>query len=148
MDELRTLIQTLAEEDMILIESVNMSETGGTIKVVCDKEAGINSQALVAFSKKIMLSELYDTKFAVDYKLEVSSPGIDALLTKPYHFKRNIDREMEITHHDNECESPLKGILLDFSETELTLESGKGKKKKTYKLSLDKIDSGKIILKW
>lgn len=148
MDELRKLIHTLAEEDEILIEGVNMSETGGTIKVVCDKEEGINSQALVAFSKKIMLSEMYDTKYAPAYKLEVSSPGIDALLTKPYHFMRNISREMEITHHDGECENPIKGILLSCSETQVTLESGKGKKKKIYELSLDKIDSGKIILKW
>lgn len=148
MNELRSLISEIVERAGFIVEDIKMSETGGTIMVICDSEKGISSKQLVKLSRNILNDELYDQKYAETYRLEVSSPGIDALLTLPRHFKKNIGREIDLNHHLEDHNSPLKGRILGVESEEIEIEIKNKKEIKSIKVPIDKIESAMLRLKW
>jgi len=148
MSELRSLISDIVERAGYIVEDIKMSETGGTIMVICDSEKGISSKALVKLSRKILRDELYDQKYAESYRLEVSSPGIDAPLTLARHFKKNIGREIDMDHHLEDYNSPLKGRILGVEDEGIEIEIKNKKEIKSIKVPIDKIESAVLRLKW
>ncbi|MDZ7821740.1 MAG: hypothetical protein U5N26_07990 [Candidatus Marinimicrobia bacterium] len=83
-----------------------------------------------------------------EYRLEVSSPGIDAPLTLPRHFRKNTGRELEVYHTLEEHKSPLKGFLRNSNDAAIELAVAKKKNNRTLRIPFDKIEYAKIILKW
>jgi ribosome maturation factor RimP len=148
MNDLQTLIKRLAESGDVLVEDIRMSETGGTIKVVCDTEKGISSDRLVEISKKILNDPVYDSDYAPRYRLEVSSPGIDAPLTAVRHFRKNIGREIALHHRCDDRKNPLNGQIRDVNEDGLTLAVVIKKEEHVLHIPFDKIEYATLKIKW
>ena len=125
-----------------------MSETGGTIKVVCDTESGITSTQLMDLSREITQSDIYDQDYSEIYQLEVSSPGIDAKLTEVRHFKKNLGRYVQVYHEMDGVKSPVEGKIISADSTRLVLEKKSGKIIDNVQIPFKDIDYGKIIIKW
>lgn len=148
MNEIRSLISDIVEKSGFIVEDIKMSETGGTIMVVCDSENGISSKQLVKLSRKILHDDLYDQKYAEKYRLEVSSPGIESPLALPRHFKKNVGREIDLNHHLDAYSSPLKCKILAVEGEEIEIEIKNKKEIKSIKVPMDKIESAMLRLKW
>ncbi|MCF7832076.1 MAG: hypothetical protein K9N05_00690 [Candidatus Marinimicrobia bacterium] len=148
MNEIKKLITDIVEASGLIVEDIRMSETGGTIKVVCDTEKGITSSKLVAVSKKILKNSEYDEKYAVNYRLEVSSPGIDMPLTKARHFVKNLGRDIELKHDCEEYKSPLKASIEDVDNDVLILKVKLKKENTTIRIPMKKVISAEVSLKW
>jgi len=148
MNEIQRFIADIVEASGLMVEDIKMSETGGTIKVVCDTEKGISSSELVSVTKKILKNEEFDEKYASNYRLEVSSPGIDMPLTKARHFAKNRDRDIELQHECEEYKSPLKGTIKDVDEEVLTLAVKIKKEISTIRIPMEKVISAMVRLKW
>lgn len=67
-----------------------------------------------------LLSPLFDVHppMSGEYRLEVSSPGIERALKTPEHFKLSIGEKIKVTTSEGE---KLKGELVEANETELVL---------------------------
>lgn len=148
MNEIKKLIGDIVEGTDIFIEDIKMSETGGTIKVICDTEKGISSSELVALSRRILDNAEFDEKYAVNYRLEVSSPGVDMPLTLARHFKKNKGRDIELEHKSEEHKSPLKGVIEDADDDQLLLAVKIKKENKTLRISMEDVISATVRLKW
>ena len=148
MNEIQRLITDIVEASGLIVEDIKMSETGGTIKVVCDTEKGISSSELVSISKKILRNEEFDEKYAVNYRLEVSSPGIDMPLTKARHFAKNKGRDIELQHEFEEQKSPIKGTIEDVDDEVLSLNVKIKKENTTIRIPIEKVISAVVRLKW
>ncbi len=148
MNEIQRLITDIVEASGLIVEDIKMSETGGTIKVVCDTEKGISSSELVSISKKILRNEEFDEKYAVNYRLEVSSPGIDMPLTKVRHFAKNKGRDIELQHEFEEQKSPIKGTIEDVDDEVLSLNVKIKKENTTIRIPIEKVISAVVRLKW
>lgn len=148
MNEIQRLITDIVEASGLIVEDIKMSETGGTIKVVCDTEKGISSSELVSISKKILRNEEFDEKYAVNYRLEVSSPGIDMPLTKARHFVKNKGRDIELQHEFEEQKSPIKGTIEDVDDEVLSLNVKIKKENTTIRIPIEKVISAVVRLKW
>ncbi len=148
MNEIQKLVTDIVEASGLIVEDIKMSETGGTIKVICDTEKGISSSELVSVSKKILKNEEYDEKYAVNYRLEVSSPGIDMPLTQARHFAKNIGRDIELQHECEEYKSPLRGTIEEVDENVLTLTVKIKKENSTIRIPMEKVISAVVRLKW
>ncbi|RKY55333.1 MAG: hypothetical protein DRP93_03535 [Candidatus Neomarinimicrobiota bacterium] len=148
MNEMQRFIADIVEASGLMVEDIKMSETGGTIKVVCDTEKGISSSELVSVTKKILKNEEFDEKYASNYRLEVSSPGIDMPLTKARHFAKNRDRDIELQHECEKYKSPLKGTIKDVDEEVLTLAVKIKKEISTIRIPMGKVISAMVRLKW
>lgn len=74
---------------------VNMSRGHGVVRLFIDRESGIGLDDCEKVSHQV--SGLLDVEdsIVVDYRLEVSSPGVDRKLVKPEHFDRFIGREVK-----------------------------------------------------
>jgi len=63
------------------------------------------------------------------YRLEVSSPGIERKLSKPIHFKNAIGEKVKLKISGGE---KLKGILFSADDNSIVVETKDGKKNYNY----------------
>ncbi|MDD3715750.1 MAG: hypothetical protein PHX07_04400 [Candidatus Marinimicrobia bacterium] len=149
MDEIREHIAAIVEREGAIVEDIRIPESGGTIKVICDTERGINSEELVRISKMILNDPDYDARYAEHYDLEVSSPGIGARLTLPRHFRKNKTRDIELYHDLEGFKSPLQARILEVDDDFLHLEIRKaGKETQMLRIPFDRVGYAVIKLKW
>jgi len=148
MNALKKLITDIVESSDIFVEDIKMSETGGTVKVICDTEKGIDSSLLVALTRKILNNPEFDEKYAELYRLEVSSPGLDMPLTKLHHFKKNIGRDIELKHTCKDVKDPLRGTIEDVNEDELVLAVRIKKENSSVCIAMKDVVSATLRLKW
>ncbi|MEA3392017.1 MAG: hypothetical protein U9Q91_03450 [Candidatus Marinimicrobia bacterium] len=148
MNEIQRLITDIVEASGLIVEDIKMSETGGTIKVVCDTKKGISSSELVSISKKILRNEKFDEKYAINYRLEVSSPGIDMPLIKARHFAKNKGRDIELQHEFEEQKNPIRGIIENVDDEVLSLNVKIKKENTTIRIPMEKVISAVVRLKW
>ncbi len=74
---------------------LNLGHGNGVLRLFIDSEQGIGLEDCEAVSHQV--SGLLDVEvpIAVDYRLEVSSPGLDRKLVKPEHFDRFIGHQIK-----------------------------------------------------
>ncbi len=94
-----------------------------TLGVFIDHEQGITVKDCVRFSRKLsdLLEQQIDEGFA-NYRLEVSSPGIDRPLTKSQDFERNLGRIVSLTHQCEEKDKTIKGKIVKVVDGSVCLE--------------------------
>lgn len=124
---LRPIIEGLGYE---LVE-ITYKKEYGTPTLTCfidtDKEGGIGLDDCEAVSRAIdpVLDE-NDPTDGEAYNLNVSSPGLDRPLTLERDFVKNKGKEIEASFYaPYQGKKKLQGILLDWSETQVVLQSGK-----------------------
>lgn len=74
---------------------LNLGHGNGVLRLFIDSEQGIGLEDCEAVSHQV--SGLLDVEnpIGVDYRLEVSSPGLDRKLVKPEHFDRFIGHQIK-----------------------------------------------------
>jgi len=90
-----------------------------------------------------LLSPLLDVTPPIsgEYRLEVSSPGIERKLKKPRHFELSKGENVELKLYSTER---VKGKLLDFKDNTLTLQTELGDEQ----FDLSDISSAKTYFEW
>ena len=99
-DEVSAAIRPIIEATGNYLEELTITSAGKVkiLTVIVDSDSHLNLDQITAVTKEISevietLEELGDTAFT----LEVTSPGIDRPLTKPRHWRKNLDRLVKIT---------------------------------------------------
>ena len=140
------LIEPICNEDAVYLYKVSLhgSPKNQLIKVVVDTEKGITLGQCQLLSKKI--SDIFYRKDLIEgnYRLEVTSPGVDKPLVKPFEFMRNIGNTLKVDYRENLEIKSTEGELIAFDGNEITLRCDK----KNIMLSIDCIEQAKIKLKW
>lgn len=70
---------------------------GRTLRIYVDKEGGVGIEECSNVSKG--LNEFLDESDLIpggEYSLEVSTPGVDRILTKPWHFEKAIGKRISV----------------------------------------------------
>ncbi len=77
------------------------------------EESPITIAECVKVSREIQ--DLFDIeeRFAPDYRLEVSSPGIDSPLEEAWQFRRNIGRVIRVDHEGIQVEATILDVTSD-----------------------------------
>ena len=99
-EEISAAIRPIIEATGNYLEELTIT-TAGKVKiltVIVDSDVHLNLDQVTAVTKEISLvieelPVLGDTAFT----LEVTSPGLDRPLTKPRHWRKNLDRLVKIT---------------------------------------------------
>jgi ribosome maturation factor RimP len=106
--------------DLSLYDIVTVSEFGATIyRVMINSKDGISLDKCAEVTR--MLNPLLDVTPPVsgDYRLEVSSPGIERKLKTLKHFNASIGEKVKLVLISNEV---LKGALLKVEGSNITVE--------------------------
>jgi ribosome maturation factor RimP len=125
--------------------SIHGHKNKQNIKVVADTDKGITLQECKNLSREI--SDIIFRKDLIhsDYRLDVSSPGLDKPLQHDYEFKRNIGRNLIVLYKDeNNNINEIIGELLEFKNEGIVLRL----KEESISIKLANINKAKIKLKW
>ena len=144
--EIFNLIQPLCDNSKVYLYKVTTSSSGKSIqiRVVVDTEEGISLSQCKSLSQNI--SDLLYRKdlFQRDFSLEVSSPGVDKSLEKPFEYKRNIGRDLKVIFRDGEKTNSIIGKLTGINKNKITLQTDN----EELGIDLNNIEQAKIKLKW
>ena len=94
------------------------------LRVYIDKDGGVTTDDCERFSRA--LDPILDEKDPIDksYCFEVSSPGLERLLTRPEHFEQMKGEEVKVTlYRSIDGQKEFTGVLVSGGE-EITVESG------------------------
>jgi len=125
--------------------SIHGHKNKQNIKVIADTEKGITLDECQKLSREI--SDIIFRKDLIysDYRLDVSSPGLDKPLQYDYEFKRNIGKNL-IVSYENDSNNFVEtiGELIDYKNNSLILKVNDALKI----IEIKKINKAKIKLKW
>jgi len=141
------LNEYLNRENYDLVE-VKLSRWKNKFKllVYVDKDGGITIDDCVYLSKGISELIVKENFFGDrDYRLEVSSPGIDRPLKTTRDFKRNLGKLIELEYMNAEKKERVTGEISEVTDDEVELTMDTSTKNK---YSLAHIIRGKIKLQW
>ena len=145
-EKLSGIIEPICKNSNIYLHGIEIkgSHSHVLIKVTVDTDEGITLNRCQFLSRQI--SDVLEQKDLIknDYRLEVSSPGIDKPLQYPYEYRRNIGRDLVVVYYQQHTVKQFIGKLLAYHEKELIFEVGKDR----VSLAKDQIKSIKIKLKW
>ena len=131
---LASKVKTICEEKVVpVIESMGYEvveveyikkSDGMNLTFYIDNDNGVQIEDCEKVSKAIdgLLEELNPTDDS-PYILSVSSPGIDRPLKNERDFKRNINKEIEITLFAKlDGKKKFEGILISYDDKQITIE--------------------------
>ena len=113
------LAEPLAEELGLILWDVVFEKEGANyyLRIIIDKEEGVGIDDCVNMSHA--LDKPLDDANIIDrqYNLQVSSPGIERKLTRPFHFDYAMEEKviLKLIRPFN-GQREFKGVLVDYSE--------------------------------
>jgi ribosome maturation factor RimP len=124
-EEISAAIRPIIEATGNYLEELSITSAGKVkiLTVIIDSDTHLNLDQVTTVTKEISevieaLPELGDGAFT----LEVTSPGLDRPLTKPRHWRKNLDRLVKIIMTSGE---EIQGRIGEASETTVLVDSQK-----------------------
>jgi ribosome maturation factor RimP len=121
-EEISAVITPALAKLEFYLEDITITSAGkrSMLTVIVDADAHLSLDQVTVATKAIGelvegIQSLGDTPFT----LEVTSPGIDRPLTKPRHWRKNIDRLIKVILLDGK---EVKGRIKDASELSATVD--------------------------
>ncbi|MBN2721366.1 MAG: ribosome maturation factor RimP [Campylobacterales bacterium] len=108
------------------------------LRVMIVKEVGVTLDLCADISRELSLFLDVNPPMEQAYRLEVSSPGIERKLTKPYHFQNSLNEKVKLKIADEgQVVGVLKsadenGIVVDIDGVEKTINYSQINKARTY----------------
>jgi len=131
-----TFVNELGAE--LLEVKVGSTKRGKQIIIIVDAVGGIAITTCSKIAKRLRRS-LYEENYAEsNFKIEVSSPGVDRPLVTEDDFRRKTGRKIKLWHDEADIASPVEGVIKSIERNFLLLED----QGLTNEISLDKIDRG------
>jgi ribosome maturation factor RimP len=124
-EEISAAIRPIIEATGNYLEELSITSAGKVkiLTVIIDGDTHLNLDQVTAVTKEISevieaLPELGDGAFT----LEVTSPGLDRPLTKPRHWRKNLDRLVKIIMTSGQ---EIQGRIGEATETTVLVDSQK-----------------------
>lgn len=143
LNSVMEMVTPLCEENGCFLYDVEFQKEGKNqiLRIYVDKDGGINIDECETVSRLISKKLDDEDIIANAYQLEVSSPGAERKLTKDWHFKKVLGKQIEVSlYAPLDGKKTITGVLESFTSEEITiLENGCG-----IPLPKDKIASAKL----
>lgn len=138
------------------IEVVDVEMVGGgrnrVLRIFIDKPGGVTLDDCELMSTQVgTVLDVEDVIPGSEYKLEVSSPGVERKLSKPREFERFIGHKIRVTLREPvENQSHWVGALTGFHGGIVTLEAepSKGGPAKTVQFPLETVQKANLKFEW
>ena len=80
------------------------------------------------------------SEFPDGVRIEVSTPGIDWSLSKPFQYRKNLNRNLEVVYDEGKSLTNITGKIISAGDESFELESGN----KTLSLDYDQVKSALV----
>lgn len=129
-------------EGMELVHVEAVSQDSFTLRIYIDKPGGVTIEDCINISRQLGDILDIDLKFEEEYRLEVSSPGIDRPLVKQEDFVRFAGKQAKIkTQIPLDGRRKFKGLLKGMAEGCVTIEIDG----KDYAIPFEQIDKARLF---
>ncbi len=145
-EKIQAIVEPIIEEfGAELVEIVVKGSKRNQILVLyVDRPGGITINECTRISRAILKVEELDTLLGNNYRLEVSSPGLDRPLKTQRDFERNVGHFLEVHFEDEKGLHKIKGDLKGVEEGAILLQNKQGE----HKIALENILKAKQEIKW
>jgi len=144
--DIRGYIEKICDEQGVYLLDVGIHGGGGSriIRIIVDTDAGITLRQCEQLSREF--SDIFFRKdlFGGNYRLEVTSPGVEKPLEADYEFRRNIGRTLKIEYIDENESKTVTGSLNSFENGRIELETAEG----SIYISRNSLKKANVKLKW
>ncbi len=125
-EALEKLALPVCEHHGVYIYNTEYKKEGSEyyLRLFIDKDGGVTIEDCENVSREIspLLDDLTFIKDA--YIFEVSSPGIDRVLSRPWHFEKVIGQEIDIKlFAPIDGKKEISGVLKAYSDGDITIEA-------------------------
>ena len=150
--KVENLVKTKIEETGYELYDVEYVKEGKNyfLRIYIDSPKGIDLNDCEKVNDAIM--DLLDEADYIkeQYFLEVSSPGIERVLRKDEHLNKNIGNEIYVKLFQKDCSGNKEyyGILKQFTNTEITVETDGLEQKNEVVLERKNIAQIKTVYEW
>ena len=146
-EKIRAIVQPICENNGFYL--LNIKVKGDLrnliIQVFADNEKGITIDDCAFLSREIRDELDMDESLFMNYRLDVSSPGLDHPLKYDWEFRKNLGRSLVVKYFTEEDKLwRVTGKLIDFNDDQIKLETKRG----TLEIKRDDIKQAKIKLQW
>jgi ribosome maturation factor RimP len=145
MTDIWTIVKPYLAAENLELDDLELSGhgRGRVLRVTVDGE-GVDIDRLAEISNG--LSRVLDDapELQQEYRLEVSSPGLERKLRRPAHYRKSIGREVKVKAEFDGARATHNGVLVDASDTEATIETGTG----TINVPYGHIVSARTVFRW
>ena len=131
---IKNIAKEIAEETGVLL--INTITKGNKKKpnfeIYIDSKNGVSAGNCADFSRELK-SRLESTEIAnLDYRLVVSSPGIDEPIKFFEQYEKHINREFKLSYNDGENVKSIEAVLIGISDEDLIFSFKKEELKINY----------------
>ena len=137
---LEPVVESLGYE-LVLLE-YSPQRGGGTVRLFIDSLGGITVEDCERVSREVSATLDVNDPIPQNYRLEVSSPGIDRPLVKPEHFARFIGHAISVRLATPRAgRRNFSGRLTSYAKRAVSVEAEDGK----FDFALDEIERAHLI---
>ncbi len=139
--------EKIADRDDLFIVSVKM-HPNKILEILLDGDNGINIDDCAQVSRHVGFHLEEENVIDNAYRLEVSSPGIDANFVNIRQYQKNIGRTIQVKLIDN---TKIEGTLVTLDDTKINVlqkikEKGKKAQEVEKELPFDQIKATKVVI--
>ncbi|MDR0265950.1 MAG: ribosome assembly cofactor RimP [Sphingobacterium sp.] len=139
--------EKIADREDLFIVSVKM-RPNKILEILLDGDSGINIDDCAQVSRHVGFHLEEENVIDNAYRLEVSSPGIDANFVNIRQYQKNIGRTVQIKLNDN---TKVEGTLLAADDAKISIlqkikEKGKKAQEVEKELPFDQIKATKVVI--
>ncbi|WP_411971736.1 ribosome assembly cofactor RimP [Sphingobacterium sp. Lzh-3] len=139
--------EKIADREDLFIVSVKM-RPNKILEILLDGDNGVSIDDCAQVSRHVGFHLEEENVIDNAYRLEVSSPGIDANFVNIRQYQKNIGRTVQVKLNDNE---KIEGALLAVDDTKITVlqkvkEKGKKAQEVEKVLPFDQIKATKVVI--
>lgn len=145
-EQLEKIVRPACEE--LGLRLVELDVQGGkrnpVINVYADTDDGITLGQCTDLTRRIRDELDLDDILRENYRLNVSSPGLDRPLQEDWEFKKSINKELRVVYSEDEKSLEVTGKLTAFDANKLVIEN----KGTVTEIPRAQIVRAKIKLQW
>lgn len=139
--------EKIADREDLFIVSVKM-RPNKILEILLDGDNGVNIDDCAQVSRHVGFHLEEENVIDDAYRLEVSSPGIDANFVNIRQYQKNIGRTVQVKLNDN---TKVEGTLLTVDEMKINVlhkikEKGKKAQEVEKELPFDQIKATKVVI--
>jgi ribosome maturation factor RimP len=140
-ERLVALVSPVVAEQGLDLIGLDHDRTGRhqTVRIFIDKDGGVTVQECTTVARRVA-ADLDDAEILTgEYKLEVSSPGIDRPLRSPADFRRKLKRRVRVNLNNGDGKKTiLEGLIEKVDEESMTVG--------TTTVSWEQVIEGKLVI--
>ena len=135
-DEIKNIIEPFLDDGQILMD-VTHDVRGNFVRIIVDSEQTLTLNDTANLTRSIKNSVETVSGFPDGVRIEVSTPGLDSPLSKPFQYRKNLNRNLEVVYNEDKSSTNITGKIISVGDESFELESGN----KTLSLDYDQVKS-------